>query len=71
MLDTSLTEESMERGSVLLAMMHSRNEVTQICAEGEWGDGFRTTIDLAMSCCQQLDGVMRSFIKDSVMESTE
>ncbi len=65
LLDSSASEELVEDGNMLLAMMTQRQEATQMLACGEWSSTpTEAALDLLMAGCSQLDATMRATIRE-------
>lgn len=66
MLDPTADEEHREEGSMLLAMLPTSSEVTQLVSRGRWTDQqLKEGLELCMGGCVQLDAAMRQALKDA------
>ncbi|KAH7301471.1 hypothetical protein KP509_23G028600 [Ceratopteris richardii] len=66
LLDATLGEEINQDGSLMLACMASRNEVTQLLLTGEWSQAnLSEGLKLCLDACTKLAGLMRSTLKES------
>lgn len=66
LIDPTNEEEVCQDGSLVLACMPARNEVTQLTLTGEWSvPKINEAMELCMDACLKLAGIMRSCLKDS------
>lgn len=67
LLDATLDEENSQDGSLMLACMTSRNEITQLSLSGEWPQvKLSEGLKLCLDACNKLAGLMRITLKESV-----
>lgn len=66
--DPSDSEQALEEGSVIIATMAGRKEVTQIALSGEWSQRQAgEAIELCMEACLGLSEVGRACLKDGLL----
>lgn len=65
-IDPILEEESYQDGSLMIACMPCRNEVTQLSVAGEWSTPkINEAMQLCLDACSKLGEIMRSCLKES------
>lgn len=65
-LDATLEEESSQDGSLMVACMTSRNEITQLSMSGEWSQPkLSEALNLCLDACNKLAELMRITLKES------
>lgn len=68
LLDSTLEEENWQDGSLMVACMTSRNEITNISLTGDWPKlRLSEALDLCLDACTKLADIMRTLLKESVM----
>eukprot|EP00877_Chromochloris_zofingiensis_P014209 jgi/Chrzof1/9041/Cz03g33280.t1 len=68
LLDPTSVEMARQEGSLLLAMMPSSNEVTQMVMSGSWSSSqTKEALALATAGCSQLKQVMRQTLLDAIL----
>lgn len=66
LLDPSADETHREDGGLLLALMPTCNEVTQLVSRGQWSSGeLKDGLELAMGGCAQLDAAARQCLREA------
>ncbi|KAF6166255.1 hypothetical protein GIB67_031039, partial [Kingdonia uniflora] len=71
-LDPITDEESYQDGSLMIATMPSRYEVTQLTLTGEWSTPkINEAMVLCMDACKKLGTIMRSCLKEAASESLQ
>ncbi|KAJ4764707.1 Exosome complex component Rrp41 [Rhynchospora pubera] len=66
LIDPTIEEEICQDGSLVLACMPARNEVTQLTLTGEWSlPKIDEAMGLCMDACVKLTGIMRTCLKES------
>lgn len=71
-IDPVIEEESYQDGSLMLASMPARHEVTQLTVTGEWSTpNIHEAMELCLDACAKLVEVMRSCLKESASASQE
>lgn len=69
LLDSTLEEENSHDGSLMLACMTSRNEITQLSLSGEWPQmRLSEGLNLCLDACGKLAELMRVTLKESAMD---
>ncbi|CAM6098599.1 unnamed protein product [Calypogeia fissa] len=69
LLDSTSEEERNQDGSVLVAAMTSRNEITQVAFTGEWSStSANEALEICMDACKKLGDVMRACLKEDAAE---
>ncbi|BFI28441.1 exosome complex component MTR3 [Marchantia polymorpha subsp. ruderalis] len=72
LLDPTYKEESQQDGSVFIALMTSRREITQVTFTGEWSSTKASeALELCCDACVKLGEVMRICLKEDAAEATE
>uniref|UniRef100_A0A0E0LQN4 Uncharacterized protein n=1 Tax=Oryza punctata TaxID=4537 RepID=A0A0E0LQN4_ORYPU len=65
-IDPTSDEEAWQDGSITVAYMPARKEITQLTVTGEWSDGKITNaVELCMDACSKLCDVLRERLKDA------
>uniref|UniRef100_A0A0E0KLH2 Uncharacterized protein n=1 Tax=Oryza punctata TaxID=4537 RepID=A0A0E0KLH2_ORYPU len=65
-IDPTSDEEAWQDGSLMVAYMPSRKEITQLTLTGEWSDGKITNaVELCMDACSKLCDILREHLKDA------
>ncbi|XP_057955122.1 exosome complex component RRP41-like [Malania oleifera] len=65
-IDPIAEEESYQDGSLMIACMPSRNEVTQLTITGEWSTPkINEAMELCLEACSKLAKIMRSCLKEA------
>ncbi|KAI3434620.1 hypothetical protein D9Q98_002687 [Chlorella vulgaris] len=68
LLDPSTDESFREQGGLVLALLPTSNEVTQLVSRGRWsGSQLREGLELAMGGCAQLESAARQCLKDAAV----
>ena len=71
LLDPSTSEQARADGGLLMALMPSSNEVTQMSVSGGWGGApCRQAMELAMGGCGQLKEAMRGALLEGLAKTT-
>uniref|UniRef100_A0A0E0D9H3 Uncharacterized protein n=1 Tax=Oryza meridionalis TaxID=40149 RepID=A0A0E0D9H3_9ORYZ len=73
-IDPTSDEEAWQDGSLMVAYMPARKEITQLTLTGEWSDGKITNaVELCMDACSKLCDILRERLKDasSLAESSK
>ncbi|KAL5998619.1 hypothetical protein ACLOJK_009562 [Asimina triloba] len=69
-IDPTLEEENFQDGSLMIACMPSRNEVTQLTLTGEWSTPkIHEAMELCLDACLKLGNIMRSCLKEAAAAS--
>ncbi|KAG8046350.1 hypothetical protein GUJ93_ZPchr0008g12569 [Zizania palustris] len=64
-IDPTSDEEAWQDGSLVVAYMPARKEITQLTLTGEWSDGKITNaVELCMDACSKLCDILRECLKD-------
>ncbi|KAH7561058.1 hypothetical protein JRO89_XS10G0165200 [Xanthoceras sorbifolium] len=72
LIDPILEEESYQDGSLMIACMPSRYEVTQLSVTGEWSTpNLNEAMQLCLDACAKLAKIMRSCLKESASTAEE
>ncbi|KAK9185916.1 hypothetical protein WN943_026275 [Citrus x changshan-huyou] len=72
LIDPVLEEESYQDGSLMIACMPSRYEVTQLTVTGEWSTPhFNEAMQLCLDASAKLGKIMRSCLKESASDEQE
>ncbi|GAV75871.1 RNase_PH domain-containing protein/RNase_PH_C domain-containing protein [Cephalotus follicularis] len=72
LIDPILEEESYQDGSLTIACMRSRYEVTQLTITGEWSTpNINEAMQLCLDACSKLGNIMRSCLKETASASQE
>ncbi|KAL5716970.1 Exosome complex component RRP41-like [Ranunculus cassubicifolius] len=67
-LDPITEEESNQDGSLMVACMPSRNEVTQLTLTGDWSTPkIHEAMELCLSACSKLGEITRSCLRDTAI----
>ncbi|KAK9857944.1 hypothetical protein WJX84_010501 [Apatococcus fuscideae] len=67
LLDATSDEAFQEDGGVLLAMLPSLGQVTQLLVKGEWaGSELEEAVQLSMSGCKDVDEICRQVLQEAV-----
>ncbi|OAY62783.1 exosome complex component RRP41-like [Ananas comosus] len=65
-IDPTAEEEACQDGSLMIACMPARNEVTQLTLTGQWSTAkTNEAMELCMDACSKLASIMRSCLKKS------
>uniref|UniRef100_A0A0E0QDM2 Uncharacterized protein n=2 Tax=Oryza TaxID=4527 RepID=A0A0E0QDM2_ORYRU len=65
-IDPTSDEEAWQDGSIMVAYMPARKEITQLTLTGEWSDGKITNaVELCMDACSKLCDILRERLKDA------
>lgn len=65
-IDPTSDEEAWQDGSLMVAYMPARKEITQLTLTGEWSDGKITNaVELCMDACSKLCDILRERLKDA------
>ncbi|XP_019175548.1 PREDICTED: exosome complex component RRP41-like [Ipomoea nil] len=71
-IDPISEEESYQDGSLMIACMASRKEVTQLTITGEWSTPkINEAMELCIDACSKLGSNMRACLKSAVSDSKE
>nr|GMD22647.1 exosome complex component RRP41-like [Ipomoea batatas] len=71
-IDPISEEESFQDGSLMIACMASRKEVTQLTITGEWSTPkINEAMELCIDACSKLGNNMRACLKSAVSDSKE
>ncbi|XP_042476578.1 exosome complex component RRP41-like isoform X1 [Macadamia integrifolia] len=71
-IDPISEEESFQDGSLMIACLPSRNEVTQLTLTGEWSTPkIHEAVELCLDACSKLGEIMRSCLKEAAPMSKE
>ncbi|KAK9279349.1 hypothetical protein L1049_013028 [Liquidambar formosana] len=71
-IDPILEEESYQDGSLMIACMPSRNEVTQLSVTGDWSTPkIHEAMQLCLDACSKLGEIMRSCLKNAASDSQD
>lgn len=66
-IDPTTDEESHQDGGLMIALMPSRNQITQLSLTGDWSMGkLNEAMELCLDACVKLGDVMRSCLKEGV-----
>ncbi|EFJ27555.1 hypothetical protein SELMODRAFT_441621 [Selaginella moellendorffii] len=69
LLDPSTSEENCEDGSLMVAYMPSRKEITQVTMTGEWSSSRASeSLELCLDACAKIGDVMRSCLKEAAAQ---
>uniref|UniRef100_A0A1D1Z1C0 Putative exosome complex exonuclease 1 n=1 Tax=Anthurium amnicola TaxID=1678845 RepID=A0A1D1Z1C0_9ARAE len=69
-IDPTMEEEECQDGSLMVACMPSRNEITQLTITGEWSAGrIHEATELCLDACLKLRDIMRACLKETVSSS--
>ncbi|ESR37782.1 hypothetical protein CICLE_v10029091mg [Citrus x clementina] len=72
LIDPVLEEESYQDGSLMIACMPSRYEVTQLTVTGEWSTPhFNEAMQLCLDASAKLGKIMRSCLKEAASDEQE
>ncbi|XP_031285122.1 exosome complex component RRP41-like [Pistacia vera] len=72
LIDPVLEEESYQDGSLMIACMPSRYEVTQLTVTGEWSTSkFNEAMQLCLDASAKLGEIMRSCLKEAASATQE
>ncbi|CAA7398864.1 unnamed protein product [Spirodela intermedia] len=70
-IDPAAEEEDCQDGSLTVAFMPSRREITQLTLTGEWSTGrIHEATELCLDACSKLGEIMRTCLKQAVSSST-
>ncbi|GJN33195.1 hypothetical protein PR202_gb21766 [Eleusine coracana subsp. coracana] len=71
-IDPTSDEEAWQDGSLMVAYMPFRKEVTQLTLTGEWTDGKITNaVELCMDACSKLCNILRNHLKETANLASE
>jgi len=71
-IDPTSDEEAWQDGSLVVAFMPARKEITQLTLTGEWSDGRITNaVELCMDACIKLGDILRDRLKDTATLTCE
>jgi len=71
-IDPTSDEEAWQDGSLVVAFMPARKEITQLTLAGEWSDGKITNaVELCMDACSKLGDILRDRLKDTATLTSE
>jgi len=71
-IDPTSDEEAWQDGSLVVAFMPARKEITQLTLTGEWSDGKITNaVELCMDACSKLGDILRDRLKDTATLKSE
>lgn len=69
LLDSTSEEERTQDGSVMVAAMTSRKEITQVTFSGEWSSTSACeALEVSTDACEKLGPVMRACLKEDSVE---
>lgn len=71
-IDPTSEEEACQDGSLMIAYMPIRNEVTQFTLTGEWSTAkINEAMELCLDACSKLANILRSCLKENILDFTD